>query len=275
METLYAADNRKKFDAVFASPGALYRDTPFWAWNCDLDPEELKRQIRVFKEMGMGGFHMHARTGLGTPYLSPEFMERVKECVGTAKELDMLAWLYDEDRWPSGAAGGLVTRDPKFRARHLLFTPEKREAAPDAANDNSGRFLAAYSVKLDASGALESYRRLGEDDEPEAGAGKFYAYLIVAEPHPWFNDQTYVDTLNPKAIEKFVDVTYEAYFKAVGGEFDRTVPAIFTDEPQFTRKSALKFAQEKRDAVCPAWRDATFRITAKPTARTFSTPFPK
>ena len=67
METLYAADNRKKFDAVFASPGALYRDTPFWAWNCDLDPEELKRQIRVFKEMGMGGFHMHARTGLGTP----------------------------------------------------------------------------------------------------------------------------------------------------------------------------------------------------------------
>ncbi len=251
METLYAADNRKKFDAVFASPGALYRDTPFWAWNCDLDPEELKRQIRVFKEMGMGGFHMHARTGLGTPYLSPEFMERVKECVGTAKELDMLAWLYDEDRWPSGAAGGLVTRDPKFRARHLLFTPEKREAAPDAANDNSGRFLAAYSVKLDASGALESYRRLGEDDEPEAGAGKFYAYLIVAEPHPWFNDQTYVDTLNPKAIEKFVDVTYEAYFKAVGGEFDRTVPAIFTDEPQFTRKSALKFAQEKRDAVFP------------------------
>ena len=123
METLYAADNRKKFDAVFASPGALYRDTPFWAWNCDLDPEELKRQIRVFKEMGMGGFHMHARTGLGTPYLSPEFMERVKECVSTAKELDMLAWLYDEDRWPSGAAGGLVTRDPKFRARHLLFTP--------------------------------------------------------------------------------------------------------------------------------------------------------
>ncbi len=35
----------------------------------------------------------------------------------------MLCWLYDEDRWPSGAAGGYVTRDVRYRARHLLFTP--------------------------------------------------------------------------------------------------------------------------------------------------------
>lgn len=251
MESLYAADRNVKFDELFASPGALYRDTPFWAWNCELEPEELKRQIRIFREMGMGGFHMHARTGLATPYLGPEFMERVKECVETAKELDMLAWLYDEDRWPSGAAGGLVTKEPEFRARHLLFTPNRREQAPDAENDNSGRFLAAYSIRLDASGALESYKRIGENDEPEPGAGKFYAYLIVAEADPWYNDQTYVDTLNPAAIRKFVDVTYEAYFREVGKEFDKTIPAIFTDEPQFTRKSALKFAREKRDAVFP------------------------
>ena len=251
METLYSKDSGKNFKQLFASPGALYRDTPFWSWNCELDGGELKRQIHVFREMGMGGFHMHARTGLGTPYLSPEFMDRVKECVSTAKELDMLAWLYDEDRWPSGAAGGIVTKDTKLRARHLLFTPNRRTGAPDAANDNSGRFLAAYSVKLDAAGALAGYKRIGENDSPEAGADKFYAYLVVATPDPWFNDQTYVDTLNPKAIEKFVEVTYEAYFKAVGKEFDKTVPAIFTDEPQFTRKSSLKFAREKRDAVFP------------------------
>ena len=251
MEMLYDPDRKANFEQLFASPGALYRDTPFWSWNCELDCGELQRQIRIFKEMGMGGFHMHARTGLGTPYLGPEFMKEVKGCVDTAKELDMLAWLYDEDRWPSGAAGGIVTKDPKFRARHLLFTPEKRSAAPDAANDDSGRFLAAYSVKLDASGALERYKRIGENDSPEAGAEKFYAYLVVSDTDPWFNDQTYVDTLNPKAIEKFVDVTYEAYFKAVGSEFNKTIPAIFTDEPQFTRKSALKFAREKREARFP------------------------
>ena len=37
-------------DELFRSPTSEYRAAPFWAWNCDLDPEELKRQIRVFKK---------------------------------------------------------------------------------------------------------------------------------------------------------------------------------------------------------------------------------
>ena len=55
MERFYAADRKLKFDELFVSPGALYRDTPIWAWNCKLDPEELNRQIRIFRQMGMGG----------------------------------------------------------------------------------------------------------------------------------------------------------------------------------------------------------------------------
>ena len=135
MKNLYADEQSKSFESIFADPKALYRETPFWAWNCELKPDQLKRQILNFKKMGMGGFHMHARTGLGTPYLSPEFMARVRECVETAKSEEMLAWLYDEDRWPSGAAGGLVTKEPEFRARYLLLTSEKRTEAPDAANE--------------------------------------------------------------------------------------------------------------------------------------------
>ena len=98
--------------------------------------------------------------------------------------------------------------------------------------------------------------------------------MIVAEPDPWYNDQTYVDTLNPAAIRKFVEVTYEAYFREVGSEFGKTIPAIFTDEPQFTRKSALKFAREKRDAV---FRTRTIcpRAIAPLTAVTSSIRFPR
>ena len=29
---------------------------PFWSWNDKLEPEELRRQIRVMKELGMNGF---------------------------------------------------------------------------------------------------------------------------------------------------------------------------------------------------------------------------
>lgn len=65
---------------------------------------------------------MHVRTGLETPYLSDEFMEYIKLCSEKAIEEEMLCWLYDEDRYPSGAAGGLVTKNLRYRARHLLLS---------------------------------------------------------------------------------------------------------------------------------------------------------
>ena len=116
--------------ATFRDPGNEWRGKPFWSWNGRLEKDELIRQLHVFKEMGMGGAFLHSRVGLKTEYLGPEWFDLTNAVVDEAARLGMEAYLYDEDRWPSGAAGGLVTRDPKFRARHLLFTPEKREAAP-------------------------------------------------------------------------------------------------------------------------------------------------
>ena len=55
-------------EALFRHPGSEYRAAPFWAWNCKLEREELLRQLDVLKEMGMGGAHMHVRTGMATPY---------------------------------------------------------------------------------------------------------------------------------------------------------------------------------------------------------------
>ena len=36
-------------------PSSEYRGAPFWSWNGKLDPEELRKQIRVMHDMGMGG----------------------------------------------------------------------------------------------------------------------------------------------------------------------------------------------------------------------------
>jgi len=94
---------------------------PFWAWNGKLEKDELIRQIHVMKKMGMGGFFMHARVGLNTPYLSDEWFDCVKTCINEAEKLGMKAWLYDEDRWPSGAAGGAVTQDLRYRARAVVM----------------------------------------------------------------------------------------------------------------------------------------------------------
>ena len=246
-------------DALFKAPTGEYRGTPFWAWNSELTKDELERQIDVFREMGLGGFHMHVRTGLKNQYLSDEYMQLVKACVAKAKQNGMLAYLYDEDRWPSGAAGGLVTKDERYRARCLLFTPEKQaevyhsdDSCSEGGRSGKGRVMACYDVQLDADGFLASYRRIGEDEE--AQGVKWYALLEVHTGSRWYNNQCYADTLSREAIERFIEVTHERYAETVGDEFDETVPSIFTDEPQFTRKKVLNNSFDKMDILMP-WTD--------------------
>jgi len=242
--TLYPRNASAELDeALFRNPTPEYRGTPFWSWNNRLDVPQLLRQIDVFRAMGFGGFHIHARTGLDTEYLGDDFLHAVVACTARAAELSMLAWLYDEDRWPSGFAGGIVTRNERYRAKRLVWTRTPRDGE---------RPLARFDVRLNAS-RLEHYRRL-KDDEP-AAAATWHAYLETIPPDPWFNGQTDVDRFNREAIEQFIAVTHEKYAAAVGEHFGRIVPAIFTDEPQMPKKQAMARAADERDVILPFTSD--------------------
>lgn len=253
----YEKNKRKHLDdALFAAPSAEYRACPFWAWNADLKKDELLWQIEQFKKMGFGGFHMHPRSGLATKYLGDEFMELVKDCRDKAKQESMLACLYDEDRWPSGFAGGYVTKNPKYRRKNLLFTVTPKTNTVDkdtGVRTGEPYFLAAFDVRLNEDGTLKQYTRIGEADE--AVGTKWYVYVCTMERTGRFNGETYVDTLDPEAIDEFIRITYEAYEKAVGKEFGKCVPSIFTDEPQFIAKQSLPFAASKTDVCLPYTTD--------------------
>jgi len=98
--------DRASLIRTFENPGREYRGKPFWSWNGELEKDELIRQAKVMKEMGLGGFFMHARSGLITEYLGDEWFDLTNAVADAAEGIDMEAWLYDEDRWPSGSAGG-------------------------------------------------------------------------------------------------------------------------------------------------------------------------
>lgn len=261
---LYPKNKNPQLDPqLFQHPTSEYRGTPFWAWNGKLDDAELKEQIANFQKMGLGGFHIHVRTGMDSPYLSDDFMEHIRCCIEEARSRDMLAWLYDEDRWPSGTAGGKVTKNQLENARKTLLITTV-PYAPDRPNRNlkpepgrgqenirqdNGELLAVYDVCLHSDGTLASAKRIAENDSAEGV--KWYAYMEVATEDPWFNNCAYVDTLNPKAIQDFIDYTHEEYAKACGKDFGGLVPAIFTDEPQFTPKEPLSFSDEQKDVFLP------------------------
>ncbi|MCD7774611.1 MAG: hypothetical protein LUH40_03385 [Clostridiales bacterium] len=255
---------------LFKNPTSEYRGFPFWAWNCRLDKKELLRQLDVFREMGFGGFHMHVRTGLETPYLSDEFMDAAAACVGKAKEEGMLTWLYDEDRWPSGSAGGLVTKDAEYRERYLLFTSRPYRDGEgcdtpvysrcEGGRNGKGTLLAVYDVTLDEDGFLAAYKRLDPNkrETENSGSDRWYAYLEVCSPSKWYNNQTYVDTLNKNAVRRFTEITHERYKQFLRDDFGGAVPAIFTDEPQFVKKGTLNGSFDKTDVNLP-WTESTVR----------------
>ena len=89
--------------------------------------------------------------------------------------------------------------------------------------------MGCYDGQLDERGYLTGYRLIGRD-EPAKG-DKWCAYLEIATESPWYNNQTYVNTLDKKAIDRFIAITYSRYLEVVGSDFCTVVPSSFTDEP--------------------------------------------
>ena len=226
---------------MWLDPPALFRPAPFWSWNAKLSPDRLCRQIESMHAGGMGGFFMHSRYGLKTEYLGEEWFECISACIEKARQLNMKAYLYDEDRWPSGPAGGIITRKHKdYRMRYLVAgEPDKLRARLDSAQDRLGLF----EVQLDENGLLKSYRCLEEHGGDGGGENVVAFDVRIQPPRPWENDGTYLDTMNPEAVAEFIRITHEEYHRRYGRDFGKVIPAIFTDEPNYGLAVLLWFKE--------------------------------
>ena len=213
------------FVKSLSNPGKEYRGAPFWAWNAELEPAELKRQMAILRDMGMGGVFMHSRVGLGTEYLGDDWFRCIDECIKEAERLKIDAWIYDEDRWPSGTAGGKVTTEPKYRARFLELVQMNERPA-------DGEWLAIFAGRLDGGNIING-RRICGVEMPQDGETVFAFRIVVAESSPAYNGGSYLDTLNPEAVRAFIESTHEQYAERFSASFGKTVPGFFTDEPNF------------------------------------------
>ena len=202
---LYKKNKSESLDMnLFENPASEYRAAPFWAWNGDLKKDKLLRQIDAFKAMGFGGFHMHSRSGLSTGYLSEKFMDMVKACRDKAEQEEMLAWLYDEDRYPSGFAGGLVTENPAYRQKLLRISAEPKAFVPEEEGVKTGKaYLAGvFDIELNADGFMTGYKKIEQGQE--AKGLKRYFYVETAGEDGWWNNTAYADYLCPKRLRNLL-----------------------------------------------------------------------
>ncbi len=186
-----------------------YKSIPFWSWNNHLDEKYLVKQIRDMKAADIGGFIMHARTGLKDEYLGEKWFSCVEACLKEAKRLKMDAWVYDENGWPSGFVGGKLLENEAYRARFLEL---KR-----------GDFdTSAFCVYVaDENG----YKRV---TEPQKGVTVYENIYLRVSP-------ANTDILNPDVTDAFIRETHEKYYARFKEYFGKELVGFFTDEPQYYR----------------------------------------
>ena len=215
----------------FQNPTTEYRSAPFWAWNSLIAPDEVERQIRDMHQQGMGGFFIHSREGLETQYMGEEWFRCIHRAISTAKELNMKAWLYDEDRWPSGTAGGAIMEEGEDDSRYKGLTLQLSRTLPDDLSDAEAIYrITAQGMECTKYERIPLPEKLQGTELPE---GELFMILRVeiCFKSEWFNDETPPDNLNASSVHLFIEKTHEKYFAHEGGEFGQTIPGIFTDEP--------------------------------------------
>lgn len=191
------------------NPSREFSPVPFWFLNDRLEKAELKRQLEEFNDKGVNGVVLHPRIGLPDDfeYLSEEYFDIIKFIVKTAEMLDMKIVLYDEAMYPSGSAHGLVVEsNPDFASVGITLTD----------NPSVGQVIAEfedgkYIVSRKCGGTIRGVH-YGEDD------GEKNAPLSA-------------NILNPLAVDKFIELTHEQYYKHLDKYFGNTVIGFFTDEP--------------------------------------------
>lgn len=163
----------------------------------------MRRQLRAFKLGGFGGAYLHSRIGLLTEYLGDDWWDAMDAGVDECEKLNIEAWFYDEDKWPSGFAGGIVPlQDDAFHARYLARLSHDR-AIPE------------HGIEL------------ARDEKWQ------YVLCKVAVGNAWFNGTCWVDLLNPDMVKAFIDCTYKPYAQRYAKHDRNILRGIFTDEPQY------------------------------------------
>jgi hypothetical protein len=237
----------KELACLFAEPPSEYGSAPLWVWNTRVTHALIDSAMNDFKEHGFGGVFIHPRPGLITEYISDEWFELCRYTVETGKQLDMFVWIYDENSYPSGFAGGHVPAqmpESYNQGRSLLI--EKCEVFPDTVPDVFLCFRKEGDAfrQLPHSGLEAERRRQGE-------------YYLVRKgydrPSPWYGGFSYVDLLYPGVTEKFIEITLDGYKRTIGDEFGKTVPGWFTDEPNINPPGGIRWTPDLFEVFEAKW----------------------
>ena len=209
--------------------------------------EGIDSRLDALRRLGIGG--IVSNVGF-TDYMQSERQWEVwLDGIRRADERGMVLWWYDEKGYPSGSAGGMVTRaDPTLTALGLACYTLTASGPTRVRFDRPAsclRFEAAFACRdfvgagpgdvIDLTRSVDAAGRL--DWEMPSGE---WTVLYIAQRHMYEGTHAsanvcefkqYPNLLEPRATERFLQVTHEQYIRRTPPELWRKIRAVFTDEP--------------------------------------------
>lgn len=159
------------------------------------------------KDLGLGGIVCNAAFG---DYLRSEAnWQALFRAVESCSQAGLRVWIYDEDGYPSGAAGGLVLEGhPELESLALAYDP----------------------CQADPFIVRPSY-------EHTHASNNYYAA------------RRYPNLIDPAAVARFIQTTHEANYERLKPFFGTTIEAMFTDEPSLMAVNIGPLPDEVRSKV--------------------------
>jgi len=232
--------------AEFKAPSAEYTTAPFFVWNYKITKEEIDNYLIDFKNSGSSQVFVHPRPGLITEYLSDEWFDLFKYTVEKGKEMGMKIWIYDENSYPSGFAGGHVPdRMPESYNQGQGLMMIKCETLPDTVD----KF---YLCLKEENGTFTNITSALESETGQKGSYYLFSKTYNGKSD-WYGGFSYVDLLYPGVTEKFLEITMEGYEKYTGDDFGKTIPGIFTDEPHINSPGGIRWTPDLFNVFLEKW----------------------
>ncbi len=217
----------------FKTPPESYQSRPLWFWNGKLDEGKTRATVAACKEAGYHGMGILPCNGMGVDFMSPEFLKHYKVAVDEAARLGMKMCLYDEYWFPSGSAGGLLARrHPEALSKRLDMLATDVDGPREFTQPvPAGTLMGAVAMEMATKKRINITPAIKQGTlrwKVPAGAWKVMVFTCVRD-----GGDGLVDYLEPKAVQAFISLTYQAYHDAMPEHFGTTIDGAFYDEPAF------------------------------------------
>jgi len=231
-----AAEDRGIRREEFREPPLCYKSRPLWFWN---DPQPTTAGIDEIMQRcrDASGYYGFGILPMAAPekYLSEEYFARYGDALRKAAALGMKMCLYDEYWFPSGSAGGqfqkrfpdLTVKTLAMRADDVQGPKTYSAAVPEGALIGIVAMNTATHERLDITDRADKAGKLTY--EVPAGSWKIMFFTCRK------TNVNLMDYLNPDAVQKFLQLTHEQYYKRFAEHFGTTIDSVFYDEPPLYR----------------------------------------